>query len=327
MNKLFYRRLLIFIALATTFLFIRKGDAENYISKEDMPSEPFVCIKILGGLGNQMWQYAAATHFARTQGAQIYLDLSEVKTRADRPFQLDIFKVSYKTIQLHHAKRLYQKIWHKLNGKVKIQSFFEQDGNINDNFFKQDTKNGLNIHGYFSCPGYLKNSEGNIKELYTLKHDLSAYAQEISNAIKSEPVSVSIHIRRGDYLKKGFNNLFHAQSLDYYQRAITLMKQIHGSNIKFFVFSDDYEYATQNFKKKEFHVVKSNPEFSYEDMVLMSKCQHHIIANSTYSIWGAILNTHPHSPTVIAPFMFHTREHTKKAYPLDLYKKEWIIVQ
>jgi hypothetical protein len=114
--------------------------------------------------------------------------------------------------------------------------------------------------------------------------------------------SVSVHIRRGDYLHSCFNSLFHVQDLDYYQAAIDQIQQ-KIKNPSFYIFTTDYEWTKEQFSKLKipFNIVDINKgSQSYMDMILMSKCKHNIIANSSFSWWGAWLNRNEEK-MVIAP--------------------------
>ncbi len=106
-----------------------------------------------------------------------------------------------------------------------------------------------------------------------------------------ETNSVSIHVRRGDYLLDTYKGMFETLGKDYYEGAVNYLKMC-GDNLKFFVFSDDPEFVREEFKwlhNKEI-VVGNSGKRSFRDMQLMSLCKHNIIANSTFSLWGALLN-------------------------------------
>jgi hypothetical protein len=136
------------------------------------------------------------------------------------------------------------------------------------------------------------------KELSFRKPPIGHNAEMIDTVLAAEQ-SVSLHIRRGDYTSAAEGNI--ALPMDYYERAITAMRE-RLPKAKFFVFSDDMAFARANLPQGFPAVfVDHNDDYtSHEDLRLMSNCRHHIIANSSFSWWGAWLNPHE-DKMVIAP--------------------------
>lgn len=132
------------------------------------------------------------------------------------------------------------------------------------------------------------------------KEKLSSKTRAVEKLI-SDSNSVSIHIRRDDYLSDKFNKGFGGIcTIDYYQRAVEYLSELY-ENLSFFIFSDDMQWAKENILIKNCIFVNHNArEDSWQDMYLMHCCKHNIIANSTFSWWGAYLNKNPHK-TIIAP--------------------------
>lgn len=130
--------------------------------------------------------------------------------------------------------------------------------------------------------------------------------------------SVSIHVRRGDYMNGYYYNLLgKVCDLEYYQRAIEEIKK-HVEFPRFFIFSDDKEYVAKSLLLEDAVYVDFNSGTdSWQDMYLMSQCNHNIIANSTFSWWGAWLNTHPDKIVVAPPRWFNDMEHD------DIIPPEW----
>ena len=131
--------------------------------------------------------------------------------------------------------------------------------------------------------------------------------------------SVSIHVRRGDYMNGYYYNLLgQVCNLDYYKRAIDEIKR-RVDRPYFFIFSDDKEYVAKNLVLDEATYVDFNSgKDSWQDMYLMTQCRHHIIANSTFSWWGAWLATHEDKIVVAPPRWFNDMEHD------DIIPPEWI---
>jgi Glycosyl transferase family 11 len=127
---------------------------------------------------------------------------------------------------------------------------------------------------------------------------LSDAAGEIARQIAAAALPISVHVRRGDYLTSR-----NPQVLDvaYYRRAHEIMSALIGTQVTYFVFSDDYDYTAAHFNfLRNGVIVRGDPSRSWEDLVLMSRCRHHIMANSSFGWWGAWLNPDP-DKRVIAP--------------------------
>lgn len=164
----------------------------------------------------------------------------------------------------------------------------------------------MNLHGYFQSEKYFKDYKDDIRFLLT---PLSSSSPMLSN-------TASIHVRRGDYLK--FNKAFEQLDLGYYTKAISILNAK-----KYIVFSDDIDWCKKTFRGNEFSFSEGTSEV--EDLVLMSKCEHNIIANSSFSWWGAWLNNNPNKK-VIAPSKWFGPELSPTHNTKDLIPKEWIII-
>lgn len=256
-------------------------------------------IKIIGGLGNQMFQYAYGRNL-ELSGKKVVFDTSFFagnKNSKDtaRDFKLDKFNITT-SAEFSPKKHLISDIWIKIKRRL-----------------------GLNADVYFQSEKYFINISDNIRQEFTLKKELSNKAQEVLGNIENTD-SVSLHIRRGDYVVDKNINAFHGIcGMDYYQRAIELIKE-KISHPTFFIFSDDITWAKDNLKGPEF-VFVSNPEIEdVEELVLMSKCKYNIIANSSFSWWGAWLNNNL-DKIVIAPQKWFN---DKKANKNQILPEKWI---
>lgn len=169
-----------------------------------------------------------------------------------------------------------------------------------------DYNKDMNLHGYFQSERYFEDYKDDIKLLLT---PLSSSSPMLSN-------TASIHVRRGDYLK--FNKAFEQLDLGYYIRAV------YGLNVKnYIIFSDDIDWCKGVFHGDDFSFSEGKSEI--EDLVLMSKCEHNIIANSSFSWWAAWLNNNPNKK-VIAPSKWFGPELSPTHNTKDLIPKEWIII-
>lgn len=257
----------------------------------------YIIVKILGGLGNQMFQYAMGRAFSLRHNCNLKLDItwySDIKGCTPRKFLLDIFPIKY--TQIINKKILSAYYENKLINKTL--SFF-----INPRHYIKETQNKYwekieeiplpsILEGYWQNEKYFLSQRESIIKDFTFP-TLHPTSLVIAQKIKRIESSVSIHIRRGDYISDVDTNKFHGTcSSKYYNTAINYIKN-HSNNPHLFVFSDDPEWCKKNFNSYglpstvvDAHVASED----FHDMHLMSLCKHHIIANSSFSWWGAWLS-------------------------------------
>lgn len=194
-------------------------------------------------------------------------------------------------------------------------------GLVDKNLFNLDFNDSYDIEGDLFSMNYFYDIKEEILELYTFKDEITSFCLEYINKIKQEDeILVSVHFRRGDYLIYSSLNL----SLDYYKDAIDALKNIHpGKKIKYLIFSNGMDWVKENFKPDNCVYVENLNRF--QDMYLMSLCNHNIIANSSFSWWGAFLNKNPNK-TVICPYHYLMGEGSE-LYNGHYYPKEWINIK
>jgi hypothetical protein len=154
------------------------------------------------------------------------------------------------------------------------------------------------LDGYFQSEKYFHDIADQLRQDFTLAKPFQGKTLEIANTIKNDSNAVSLHVRRGDYLiHRDFGGIV---TEEYYQRAIDHIRdQLPAA--KFYVFSDDITWCRSELPLGPLATFVSHPELKdFEELILMSLCQHHIIANSSFSWWGAWLGQNPEK-TVIAP--------------------------
>ena len=272
-----------------------------------------IVIKIKGGLGNQMFQYAIAKAFS-------------LETK--RPFQLDIsIFESYKlhNFGLHHfniQSNFYQpeSIWKirfkKLFYKVVFYNEDHHAFNFNPNLI-QTKSDILFLEGYYQTQKYFLKYEKEIRTDFEIVSPLKQ--QTIETVAYMQTVnSVSIHFRRGDYIG---NPVHETDNTTYYKDAIQLIESKIEHPV-YFLFSDDIPWVKENFTSNfETHFVDFNDaSTNFEDLKLMASCKHNIIANSSFSWWGAWLNKNPNK-IVIAPKKWFN---TEKVNTSDIIPENWI---
>lgn len=194
-------------------------------------------------------------------------------------------------------------------------------GLIDKNLFILDPNNNYHIEGDLFSMNYFYDIKEEIFELYTFKDEIISFCLDYINKIKQEDeILVSVHFRRGDYLQVSSLNL----SLEYYKDAINTLKNIHpDKKIKYVVFSNGMDWVKENFKPDNCVYVENLNRF--QDMCLMSLCDHNIIANSSFSWWGAFLNKNLNK-TVICPYYYFMGKNSE-LYNGHYYPKEWIDIK
>jgi hypothetical protein len=175
------------------------------------------------------------------------------------------------------------------------------------------------LKGLWQSPLYFAKYQDEIRKIFTIKENYIDNLDSIANDIKNSQ-SVSVHIRRGDYLSKIAYRELGLTSIEFYKKSIAYMSETI-TNPQFYFFSDDIEWV-----KSEFHLPNANfvsgekTKNNIEDFYLMSQCKHNIIANSTFSWWAAWLNENPEK-IVVAPIKwFNKLRHSTK----DLIPEKWI---
>ncbi|MCB0506791.1 MAG: alpha-1,2-fucosyltransferase [Bacteroidetes bacterium] len=268
-------------------------------------------IVLSGGLGNQMFQYAFAKTLAVKHNTQLFLNTQflesklPIKSMATQlQYELDIFAIdAILERNIFQSKLLYPfaKANYLLQDKINQQKFHflkETQHHFNPTYLQ--AKDNTYIKGNFQSEKYFIEIEEIIRKDFSFKIPLENENKSISEKIQNSN-SVSIHIRRGDYISLPQNKHKFAQlSLEYYQQSIAKIKEQIFNPI-FFVFSDDIAWVKQALNIDAHFISNNNTnKTAYMDMQLMSMCKHNIIANSTFSWWAAWLNNNPQK-IVIAP--------------------------
>src|SRR3989339_1105405 len=285
-----------------------------------------IITKLTGGLGNQLFQYAIGRNLIYINGSDLKLDGSEydVSNKGNfRHYALDKFN----TIQNFASKKetnnfkfgVFKK-WLYKSGIVKNKNYFlEKKFNFDKEILK--IKDNAFLQGYWQSEKYFIGIRDILLQEFSLKENIELKFGEILKEI-NESNSVSIDVRRGDYVKNPKNLSFHGVcSPKYYSESTSKIASLIEKPV-FFVFSDDIEWVKENLNITFPVVYLSGIKNikSYEELVLMSKCKHNIIANSSFSWWGAWLNTNQ-KKIVIAPKRWFN---DVKLDTTDLIPENWI---
>lgn len=269
-----------------------------------------VVVQLIGGLGNQLFQYAAAKSLAIEKKEKLCVDISQFESYKLHNYALNHFKI---------VSNIYKKPNKYLK---KIVSFFQKNIYYKEVGFGYN-KDLININGdaiflegYFQTEKYFLKHEREIREDFEIITPLKKVTKETIELIQKVN-SVSIHIRRGDYLTNPIHN---TNKENYYEKALELIENRIEDPV-FFIFSDDMDWVKLNFStKRETVFIDFNDALTnFEDLKLMSSCKHNIIANSSFSWWGAWLNQNP-DKIVIAPKQWFNDD---SIYSEDVIPTSW----
>lgn len=264
-----------------------------------------IIVRLMGGLGNQMFQYAVGRSLTVKHKTNLKLDLSFLqnppKNITHRPYELNVFNIQSDIANkseidkfIPNNKILYNiKRITGLKGVIKEPHLHFYEGLLSapDNSY---------LIGYWQSEKYFKEVEDIIRKDFDIKLKATGINQKMIEKINNYN-SVSIHVRRGDYISNPKANKFHGTPpLEYYEKAIEKM-DTHVDKPHFFVFSDDPSWTKDHLQfEYPMTFISHNPdEKSYEDLRLMSLCKHNIIANSTFSWWGAWLNQNTEKMVIV----------------------------
>jgi len=289
-------------------------------------------VNLLGGLGNQMFQYATAKALAQHKESVLFLDVEDFKHYELHRFELtDVFKLSsfelaaekdFRDVlswqsfqQLRKALKSPKLSWFR-NEHYVVEPFFQYWSNL------RGSPANAYLIGYWQSEKYFQDYEDIIRKDFTFIKPLEGLNLQLSGQMNQSD-SVSLHIRRGDYVSNPETLKTHGVcSLSYYQDAV---KFVSGkvANPNFYVFSDDIAWAKDHLKI-DFpceYIGHNTGAESYRDMQLMSICKHHIIANSSFSWWGAWLDGR-NDKIVIAPNQWFANGTNTS----DLLPHSWLVL-
>lgn len=266
-----------------------------------------VITQLIGGLGNQMFQYAMARHLAEINHATLKIDLSpfeEYKLHKYSLGHLNIIEDFASMEDIHSVTPIKEKHFHY------------------DPNFRAIGDNVL-LKGYWQTEKYFCGIPGLIRRELEVKSPLKNKNLHIAKLIE-ESNSASLHIRRCDYVPNTYGDqILDSLTLDYYFEAIKLLAN-DEQDLHFFIFSDDPGWVKDNviLEYPVVYVDHNTADTNYEDLRLMSLCKHNIIANSSFSWWGAWLNRN-RAKKVYAPKKWFN-SNVRNIDPKDIIPESWI---
>jgi hypothetical protein len=286
-----------------------------------------IALKLWGGLGNQLFQYAFGKSLAISENKELFFySIPHMNNKSKSPLEVFMMDIKYlderqiSKFYLFSNSRFLSRIERKIisrfpsvNRKVLVEKALW--------FHQLENSKATCYDGYWQSYKYFNSimdellSEIRLKDKYDLPEGLSREITECN--------SVSVHIRRGDYLSKANENIYYRCGTDYYKRAISFINKEVVDPV-YYIFSDDLFWVKENYMfLKDFdirYVEYSSEALPNTDLILMSHCRHNIIANSTFSWWGAYLNRN-HEKTVIVPK--HWYQKTIRYSVDDLIPQGW----
>jgi tellurite resistance-related uncharacterized protein len=285
-----------------------------------------VISQLIGGLGNQMFQYAAGRALAVKNLSTLALDVSAFSTYdLHQGFELQrIFSCPAKIATVSDIKQVLGLQAMPLFRRVMSRPYFRRlaDDNLvlepHFHFWPQISavSGECYLQGYWQSEKYFKDIEHLLRADFTFQTAMTGQNRQVSEQIPTVN-AISLHIRRGDYVNNPSTLATHGVcSPEYYRDAIQYIAS-RVAQPYFFIFSDDMAWVKAQFKL-DFpcqYVEHNTGSESYNDMRLMSLCQHHIIANSSFSWWGAWLNASADKIVIAPKKWFQIDKMTQDIYP------------
>jgi hypothetical protein len=290
-------------------------------------------VRLMGGLGNQMFQYAAALRLAKHHNTSAVMDLAFFENIAEvdtpREYELDCFQL--KPEFLAPAKRPADDSSIYGSRRGKLLYYMHRLAGNNWSVYREphhnfepsvlDLPDRSYLIGYWQTEQYFMDIRATLLNEFAFKTKPAGHNQELLERITSTR-SVSLHVRRGDYVSNKHAKKFHGTKDQAYYNAALRPILLRVKQPTLFVFSDDTTWCEQNLKFEQPTVFVTGNRYGFEDMRLMQHCQHNVIANSSFSWWAAWLNQNPEK-IVVAPQQWFTDPAINTS---DVIPKTWVKV-
>jgi len=268
-----------------------------------------IVVRLKGGLGNQMFQYAAGLRLARRHSTQLALDLIELSSVNEgqsitpRLYSLDCFGLSPKQVNragdggpLRELRALLRHWRARATRFLGLRVDFHENGHDFDEAIL-DLPSNAYLNGYFQDARYFSDIESEIRSLFKLsmeESELPPETRKLAETIRSSE-AICLHVRRGDYLLTANSLLLGTCPLSFFQRSLDFLAQ-KGRTGPVYIFSEDEEWCRESFPDtNRFHFVDlrySGPKDSHH-LWLMTLCSHFVISNSSFAWWAAWLAANP----------------------------------
>lgn len=290
-----------------------------------------IIIHVMGGLGNQLYQYAMYEKL-KSMGRKVKLDFHAYTEAAGeerewRKLELPRFgNLAYevctkeeRTKLLDNSMAFHDRIRRRLLGR-RDKTLRDKGGYMAELF----EKDNVYLYGFWACDRYYEDIMGELQRKLVFPQSANPKNHQCMAQMQQEQ-SVSMHIRRKDYLTVADGKRYMGICTDEYYQAAMQYIRAHVEKPVFYIFSDDSEYTRERYQGGDIRIVDWNEgDDSLFDMQLMSRCRHNICANSTFSFWGAGLNQNEEK-IMIRP-LYHDNYETATAEEMHENWKSWILI-
>lgn len=283
-----------------------------------------IITRIVGGLGNQMFQYAVGRALALAKDDVLKLDLTEMGRYKLRPLQLDQFNIKGDVARQNEVPaRARNSFFGKLSTALKNRRRIPQVIEAKPGFDPQilAITGSAHLSGYWQSEKYFAAHADIIRDDFSLRQPMSDERQKTLARIQGTECAISVHVRRGDYVSNPTANAIHGTCEPQWYRLAMENMAARYTAPTFFVFSDDPDWARQNLETvgPMVYVQPQADGRDGEDMHLMAACHSHVIANSTFSWWGAWLNPREAKHVIAPKAWFRSEAHRN----WDLLPESW----
>ncbi len=282
-----------------------------------------IIVRMLGGLGNQLFCYAYAKSLQQ-RGYDVKIDVSTFKFSKIDSYEFDKYDIDIPISTQEENKKLFN---NSFISKVLRRFGIDISEKVREKSLLFDEKllridDGSYVDGYFQNEKYFKDIREILLNQIIINQAISNYTKYVKKQIKDRTNSCSIHIRRGDMANETNMKIHGICSLEYYQDAIKYLENKLGK-LNYFIFSDDIEWCKSNLNISDAIFVDSKEKrIAHEDIYLMSLCEHNIIANSSFSWWGAWLNSNLDKICIAPKAWFADKELQEQS--IDIVPESWV---
>ena len=283
-------------------------------------------VRLLGGLGNQLFQYATARALALRRGTGLVLDLRSLgrKGPAHSVYGLHHFAIAARIgsdaeLPPDRSRPLAHALWRLGLGRPR----FLRERGLGVNPAVLAAPDDSYLHGYFQSERYFADALPALRQELRIVTPPSPENARWLDRIAADDRAVSLHLRRGDYVSQAKGSATHGTcDADYYRRGLAEIARRTGLEPRVHVFSDDPAWARDNLALGVETLVlgHNGPDQPHEDLRLMAACRHHVIANSTFSWWGGWLDPRPEK-LVVAPQRWFASD---RMHNPDILPESWI---
>ena len=287
-----------------------------------------IVVQLSGGLGNQMFQYATGRALAARHETQLVLDSSWIEGHGGavssevRRYELGCFQLEAAVAPVEQVARLRRSALP--SRRPLLRELVEPPFGQPCPELLQATDNTY-LRGYWQNLTYFEDAEPQLRHDFTFRPEVAAQSADLAREIRESPVpSVSLHVRRSDYVTDpGVRDRMGTLGPEYYSHALDALGSGIGS-VRLFVFTDDPEWCRTNLRLSEHDLVlgatRAEADRWASIMHLMTLCDHHVLANSSFSWWGAWLNPNPLKMVVAPKNWFNEATYDTR----DVYPDGWV---